>query len=124
MLSIGDEYQIKRTYSQDDIQDYCSLADIDPAEVNSVPEPLIGALYSDMLGTKLPGPGTMYMKQKSEYLEPALLNTELTATVEVTRIRPENGLVNLRTTCTDSTGKLLCEGGALVLFPPAKTESA
>ncbi len=124
MLTVGDEYKIRRTYTQNDIQDYCSLADADPAFVEYVPEPLIGAMYSDMLGTKLPGPGTMYMKQKSQYVGPAPLNLELTATVEVVRIRPENGLVNLRTTCTDEKGTLYCEGEALVLFPPAKIQSA
>lgn len=120
MLKVGDHIEIHRKYSQDDIKGYCELADVDPALINSVPEPLIAAMYSDMLGTKLPGPGSMYMKQTSEYIAAAPIEVTLTAKVEVTKIRPNNGLVNLRTTCVDENGKLLCDGGALVLYPPCK----
>lgn len=123
MLSIGDAIEITRKYTQEDIATYCRLAGIDPVLINGVPEPLIGAMYSDMLGTKLPGPGTMYMKQNSEYLAPAPIEKTLTARVEVSRIRSENGLVNLRTTCVDENGTCYCDGGALVLYPPAKTEN-
>ncbi len=122
MLTVGDAIEITRSYSREDILEYCQLAAIDPDVIQGVPEPLIAAMYSDMLGTKLPGPGTMYMKQTSQYLAPAPIEQTLTAKVEVSRIRPENGLVNLRTTCVDEHGKLLCDGGALVLYPPAKTE--
>ncbi len=120
MLKITDAIEIERTYSQEDIEAYCGLADIDPSLVSSVPEPLIAAMYSDMLGTKLPGPGTMYMKQTSEYLKPVPIEKQLTARVEVTRIREDSGLVNLRTTCVDESGTLYCDGGALVLSPDAK----
>lgn len=120
MLKVGDHIEIHRKYSQDDINGYCELADVDPILINSVPEPLIAAMYSDMLGTKLPGPGTMYMKQTSNYIEAAPIEVILTAKVEVTKIRPKNGLVNLRTTCVDENGKLLCDGGALVLYPQCK----
>lgn len=120
MLKVGDYIEINRKYTQDDINGYCELADVDPALISSVPEPLIAAMYSDMLGTKLPGPGTMYMKQTSDYLSAAPIEVTLTAKVEVTKIRQKSGLVNLRTTCMDQSGKLLCDGGALVLFPPCK----
>ncbi len=120
MLKVKDAIEIKRTYSQEDIETYCYLADIDPSLVSSVPEPLIAAMYSDMLGTKLPGPGTMYMKQTSEYLQPVPIEKRLTAKVEVSRIREDSGLVNLRTTCVDEDGTLYGDGGALVLSPDAK----
>ncbi len=62
MLKINDAIEIERTYSKEDIEAYCSLADIDPSLVSSVPEPLIAAMYSDMLGTKLPGLADMVVK--------------------------------------------------------------
>lgn len=120
MLKVGDFIEIQRKYTQSDIDGYCELADVDPALISAVPEPLIAALYSDILGTKLPGPGTMYMKQTSEYIEAAPIEITLTAKVEVSDIRSDKGLVNLRTTCVDENGKLLCDGGALVLFPGCK----
>jgi acyl dehydratase len=38
----------------------------------------------------------------------------ITATVEITRLRPEKDLVNLRSTCTNSTGAIVCSGETLV----------
>ncbi|MFL0810631.1 MAG: hypothetical protein K6L76_09470 [Agarilytica sp.] len=123
MLKIGDSVSIERGYSEQDISAFCTLANIERNTLQYLPAPLINSLFTDMLGTKLPGPGTMYMKQESEYLDQVPLDTKLTAKVEVIRIRPENGLVNLRTSCLDETGKLYSDGEALVLFPPCKTES-
>nr|WP_275982078.1 phosphate acetyltransferase [Frigidibacter sp. ROC022] len=81
----------------------------------TVPEPLIGALFSYLLGVRLPGPGTNYLKQELRFLASAPLDTELTARVEITRLRPEKHLVDLRTTCRLPDGTLICDGRALVL---------
>jgi 3-hydroxybutyryl-CoA dehydratase len=80
-----------------------------------VPEPLIGALFSYLLGVQLPGFGTNYLKQEMRFLAPAAPGSALTARVEVTRLRPEKHLVDLATTCRDGDGRLICEGRALVL---------
>ena len=63
---------------------------------------------------KLPGPGTNYLKQELRFLAPASPDTELTAKVEITRLRPEKHLVDLWATCTDANGVLVCEGRSLV----------
>ena len=62
----------------------------------------------------LPGIGTNYLKQESTFLASAKLGDELTAHVEITRLRPEKHLVDLRTTCHSESGALVCEGRALV----------
>jgi acyl dehydratase len=49
------------------------------------------------------------------FLRPVLVGEPVTATVEITRIRPDKHLVDLATTCTDASGEVLCEGRALVL---------
>ncbi|MCA9931862.1 MAG: hypothetical protein KC419_25435 [Anaerolineales bacterium] len=81
----------------------------------SVPGPLLAGMFSDLLGTKLPGRGTNWLKQQLQYPTAAKIGEAITATVEIIRLRPEKQLVNLRTTCTNSTGTLLCAGEALVL---------
>lgn len=80
-----------------------------------VPEDMLMGMISNLLGTKLPGLGTNWMKQKLKFLKPAYLGEEITATVEITRLRPEKGLINLRTYCRDSAGETVCDGEALVL---------
>jgi len=79
-----------------------------------VPEPLIGALFSYLLGVRLPGQGANYLKQEIRFHRVAHVGETLTARVEITRIRPEKHLVDLSTTCTDEAGRLIASGRALV----------
>lgn len=79
-----------------------------------LPGGLLGGMISDLLGTELPGRGTNWLKQRFDFLKPAYPNATITANVEITRLRPEKDLVNLRTTCVDPTGDLVLDGEALV----------
>jgi acyl dehydratase len=72
-------------------------------------------LFSYLLGTRLPGRGTNYLKQRLTFPAPAYPGEEITAAVEVIRLRPEKELVNVRTTCTNRVQETVCEGEALVL---------
>jgi acyl dehydratase len=75
----------------------------------------LGGLFSFLLGTRLPGRGTNWLKQRLVFPRPAYPGQEITARVEITRLRPEKELVNLRTTCTNPQGEIICDGEALVL---------
>ena len=126
-LSLGQKASVRRTYTHSDMDDYADLTgDTNPlfsdsrfAQVNGfdgaiVPGPLLGALFSYLLGTRLPGRGTNWLKQRLSFKRAAYPLEEITALVEVVRLRPEKNLVNLRTTCEDPTGALVCDGEALV----------
>ena len=80
-----------------------------------VPGGLLGGLFSFLLGTRLPGRGTNWLKQRLAFPAPCYAGQEVTARVEIVRLRPEKDLVNLRTTCTAPGGQVVCEGEALVL---------
>ena len=112
-MEVGLAAETTRTFGRDEIAAFARLAGTPPGE--AVPEPLIGALFSYLLGVKLPGFGTNYLKQEMRFLAPAEPGAALTARVEVTRLRPEKHLVDLATTCRDGEGRLICEGRALVL---------
>ncbi|MCP5087328.1 MAG: phosphate acetyltransferase, partial [Rhodobacteraceae bacterium] len=62
-----------------------------------------------------PGPGTNYLKQEMRFLAPATIGRDLTATVKISRLRPDKYLVDLWATCTAADGTLICEGRSLVL---------
>jgi len=112
MLKIGQSASVTRSYSPAALEGFAELGG---SEIPvSIPEPLIAALFSYLLGVKLPGPGTNYLKQELKFLVPASLQTELTARVEITKLRPEKHLVDLWATCTDADGVLVCEGRSLV----------
>ncbi len=114
-MRVGDSAQVRRTYSRDDIASFATLAGVAPATITAVPEPLLAALYSHLLGVKLPGPGANYLKQSLRFLRAAPLDHELTATVTITRLRPDKHLCDLATTITAADGTLVADGRALVL---------
>jgi hypothetical protein len=112
-LAVGQVAEVSRHYSANDIENYIALGGHRPSG-DSVPEPLVSALFSYLLGVRLPGQGTNYLKQESEFFDTANVDDELRARVEITRLRPDKHLVDLSTTCVTAAGKRICEGRALV----------
>ncbi|MBL8058725.1 MAG: hypothetical protein JNK29_18620 [Anaerolineales bacterium] len=121
-LRLGQRAELRRAFTAADLAAYAALAG-QPAETSGVPEPLIGGLFSCLLGTQLPGRGTNWLKQRLTFHQPARAGEPLTASVEVIRLRPDKDLVNVRTVCVDGQGRTVCEGEALVLVRDIGAES-
>lgn len=58
---------------------------------------LVTSLISRLLGTRLPGPGTILLGQELRYRRPVHPGDRLTATVEVTSVRDDKPVIVLRT---------------------------
>lgn len=112
-MNVGDAVEITRTFTARDAADYVALGGAAMPE-GVLPEPLIGALFSYLLGVELPGQGTNYLKQQTEFVGQARLGEPLTARVEITRLRPDKDLVDLETTCRTADGTIVATGRALV----------
>jgi acyl dehydratase len=114
-IKTGDTAKVTRRFTADDLAGFAALAGVHAESLDQVPEPLVGALFSYLLGVKVPGPGTNYLKQEIAFIAPVPLGEELTATVTVTRLRPDKHLCDLATVLTGADGRRLAEGRALVL---------
>jgi acyl dehydratase len=113
-FAVGQSASLARVFQRHEIADFVALSgDRDPGPI--VPNGLVGGLFSQLLGTRLPGRGTNWMKQTLRFRTPAHAGDRLTATVQIVRLRPEKRLVNLHVVCVSSSGALICEGEALVL---------
>ena len=112
-MKVGDFAEVSRTFSAGDLHDYSGLSGHKVTGL-LVPEPLIGAMFSYLLGVKLPGMGTMYLKQETCYLHDAVIDLSLTAKVVITRLRPDKQLADLSTNCLDADSRLIASGRALV----------
>tara|TARA_R110002096_G_scaffold36098_11_gene101234 strand:- start:188 stop:565 length:378 start_codon:yes stop_codon:yes gene_type:complete len=112
-MKIGDTAKRTRQFSARDADELGALTGC-PTPAGIVPEAFINALFSDLLGMDLPGPGANYLKQETRFLTPAPTDRPLTARVQITRLRPEKHLVDLATTCRDRDGNLIAEGRALI----------
>ena len=127
-LKIGQSAAANRMFSAGDIAEYADLtgdtnplfSDADCARQSGfkdciIPGPLLSGMFSNLLGTRLPGKGTNWLKQNLHFPAPAYPGDEITARVEIIRLRPEKDLVNLMGTCTNSSGELVCQAESLVL---------
>ncbi len=115
-MKVGDHAQLTRVFDEAALKDFEALTGIRSAHV---PEPLIAGMISCLLGVRLPGPGTNYLKQELRYSGWAMPGEVLTARVEITRLRPEKNLIDLRAQCLNEKGVAICDGRSLVLLKHA-----
>jgi len=115
--NVGQKASRTRSFSAEDVAEYRALTRDPPAKTGpgTVPPGILGGMFSDLLGTRLPGRGTNWLKQSLQFTAPARIGDALTATVEIVRVRPDKALINLSTVLRDSQGVLICRGEALVL---------
>ncbi len=81
-------------------------------------------VISAALGTELPGPGTVYLNQSLKFVKPVYFGDTITATVEITAIRPDKGIITLKTVCTNQRGEQVADGEATVFHENAREQKA
>ncbi|MFY8107206.1 MAG: hypothetical protein ACOVKO_09840 [Elstera sp.] len=114
MLSLGQTATVTRQFSPEDLRGFAALIGVQSGDFTHLPEPLLAAMFSYVLGVKLPGRGTNYLKQDMLFLKPVPLTETVTATLEITQLRPEKHLCDLSTTLSNAAGEPLVTGRALV----------
>jgi acyl dehydratase len=77
---------------------------------------LTASLISAVVGTKLPGPGCIYVSQTLNFRKPVFEGDTITTTATVTGVRADKPLVTMRTTCANQRGECVLDGEALVLL--------
>jgi 3-hydroxybutyryl-CoA dehydratase len=84
---------------------------------------LAAGLLTKVMGTQLPGPGTIYMSQSLRFRKPVRIGDTVTATVEITALHAEKHRATLRTVCAVK-GEPVLEGEAMVAVPSRAAQSA
>ena len=128
-LRIGQTASLGKTITDADILLYAAVSlDTNPVHLNDeaarksvfgerIAHGMLSAgLISAVLGTQLPGPGTLYMRQSLRFAAPVKIGSTVTATVEVTALNPEKKRATLKTTCTVGD-EVVIEGEAYVQVP-------
>lgn len=77
---------------------------------------LSGSFISTVVGTKLPGPGAIYISQTMNFTAPVSIGDTVTAVCTVTEVNQERRRVTLKTQCL-SGDKVVIDGEAVVLVP-------
>lgn len=129
-LTVGDTAEFTKTITEADTYLYAGVTgDLNPAHINEVYAQktffktrivhgmLVAGLISTVLGTRLPGPGTIYLKQDLSFLAPVRMGDTITARVEVLEVITDKKQARLKTTCTNQEGKQVLDGEAVVSPP-------
>ena len=129
-LSIGMSSTIKKAFTEDDVLSFSKVSgDLNPAHIDEVYASktmfksrivhgmLVGSLFSAILGTKLPGLGSIYTNQTLKFLRPVYLNEEITATVTVKELMIEKNRVILDCVATNEKGEVVLVGEAIIMPP-------
>lgn len=110
---LGQKSQQIRVFSQSDIDEFVALGGQTQNE-NQVSPIFINAMFSKLLGIDLPGLGTNYLKQETQYHSPITIGEEIKAIVEITRIRDDKKIIDFSTNAFGEDGRLIASGRALV----------
>lgn len=129
-VGVGDAAELSRTASAADLAAFVdAVGDRNPVHSDPVyaartpfggpiaPGIWTAGLVSAVIGTRLPGPGTIYETQDLRFLRPVRPGENVTARVEVMEVHRDRNRVRLRTTCRNGRGEEVLSGEAWVLPP-------
>ncbi|MFN3449624.1 MAG: MaoC family dehydratase [Roseococcus sp.] len=126
-LAVGQTASFSKTITEADILLFAAVSgDTNPVHIDAEAAAasmfkeriahgmLSASLISTVLGTKLPGPGTVYLGQSLKFRAPVRIGETVTARVTVTALDPARRRATLETVCTVK-GKPVVEGEAQVM---------
>ena len=127
-LRIGMFEEVGKTITEADVVNYAGLSlDINPIHLNNeyaknsickeriVHGMLTSGLISAVLGTKLPGEGSIYLSQTLKFISPVKIGDTITAKAEIIDINPEKKIITIKTTCINQNKNIVIDGEAKVL---------
>jgi acyl dehydratase len=132
-FEVGERAQISKVVHEDDIVSFARITgDYNPLHTDSefasktrfkgriAHGMLCASLVSAVLGTKLPGPGSIYLSQSLKFVRPVRIGDTLTAEVEVADWNPTKKIICLDTRCFNQAGEEVLAGKAILLVEPVQ----
>lgn len=127
-IDVGDSHSFTKTVTDYDVYNFAGITgDMNPMHINHefAKETVFGhriahgilslGFISNVLGTKLPGPGSIYISQSCNFMKPVFISDTITARVEVIKKDEVKNRIWLRTICTNQKGDLVLEGEAIMM---------
>ena len=132
-LAIGQQASFSKTVTEADIVKFAEVSgDDNPVHLDEafaqttmfkgrIAHGMLSAGFiSTVIGTRLPGSGTIYMSQTLRFKAPVRIGDTVTATCTITEIIPEKRRAVLSTICKVGD-TVVIEGEALVMVPARAT---
>lgn len=128
-LSVGQSAETTKIVGASDVEAFAAVSGdtnpvhLDEAYARTTPFQgriahgmLSGAYISAVLGTKLPGPGAIYLTQSLRFRRPVKIGDPVVTQVSVTALDERRGHATLATVCKVD-GKTVVDGEAVVMVP-------
>jgi 3-hydroxybutyryl-CoA dehydratase len=126
-IKVDDEASITKTITEADIVTFAELTgDTNPVHLDAeyaaqsmfgeriAHGMLVAGLISAVLGTRLPGPNSIYLGQELKFTAPVKIGDTLTVTATVTEKRDDKKIIKLRTIATNQRGEMVVDGNAVI----------
>ena len=127
-IEIGQSASYAKTITETDVYLFAGISgDNNPVHVNEVYAKdsifkgriahgiLTASLISTVLGTQLPGPGSIYAKQDLKFLAPVFFNDTITATCTAKEKIEEKSMIIFECKVTNQDGKTVLVGDATII---------
>ena len=127
----GQEAELSHTLTAEDLDTFARLTgDVNPLHMDEAFASrtdfrqrvghgmLTASFISTIIGTRLPGPGAIYVSQELKFLKPVKSGDSISARVEVVEINREKNRIRLRTVCMNQRAEEVLTGDAVVMPPP------
>jgi len=127
--AIGDSASLSKTITEADLTLFAGVTgDFNPLHLDAeyakttrfggrIAHGLLTAgLISAVLGTRMPGPGSIYLSQSLVFRRPVRIGDTITATATVSNYDAEKRIVRLDTTCINQEGVVVLTGEAALLL--------
>ncbi len=132
-LSVGQSAMFGKTVTEADIMAFAGVSgDTNPIHLHDgfakttrfgqriAHGMLSGSFISTVVGTKLPGPGAVYISQTMNFMAPVLIGDTITAVATISAIDDKRRRVTLKTQCLKGD-TVVIDGEAVVLVPRRST---
>lgn len=126
-LYVGQSASLSRRFSTQEVEAFSTLCmDINPVHLDEeyaknsifgeriVYGYLTASLFSGIIGSILPGAGSIYLNQNMNFRKPVYHNELITATCTITNIRKDKPIVTLETICRNEKNEIVIDGTALI----------
>lgn len=126
-FQVGQKASLEKVFTDEDVRTFAKISlDTNPVHLNEeyaqntifkgriIHGFLSGSLISAIIGTILPGEGTIYLNQTMNFRKPVRVGEKIKATVEIVGIKEEKNILTLNTYCENDRGEMVIEGSAVV----------
>lgn len=126
-IKLGDTATYSKTITEQDVKTFAEVTgDVNPVHVDEdfarkslfkeriAHGFLTGSLISTILGTILPGPNTIYLRQEMNFKAPVKFGETITAEVKVIEKKDDKKIMKMETTVRNQDGVVVLDGLAVV----------